>query len=79
MLSLVECKADVEARDKVGSGRGFRLRICVREGEEGVPMRAVQGRGKSAECAVAREHSWISVAWFSVYHNNNESALIKSE
>ena len=60
--ALLECKADVEARDKVGSGRGFRLRICVREGGEGVPMRAVQERGKSAECAVARERSWISAA-----------------
>ena len=33
--ALVECKADVEARDEVRSGRGRVLRFCVREGGKG--------------------------------------------
>ena len=41
MRALVECKADVEARDEVRSGWGRVLRFCVREGGKGGEVNSV--------------------------------------
>ena len=62
MRALVECKADVEARDKVRCGRGG-LRLRVREAGVEMECQGAVFRGGGVECGMCtgeRERSWIS-------------------
>ena len=54
----------------LGQGPNLRWKEAISRGGEQTQM----DHGREDQ-----KWKWISVAWFSVYHNNNESALIKSE